>query len=104
MTRRLRVLAIGVLLMACAGVGHRFPADRVPDLAPGSTTQSDVIGMFGQPWRTGLDDGLVTWTHARYGWSLFGGSSATDLVTRFDDRGVLVSFSFNTTENQAPRE
>ncbi|MBN1423854.1 hypothetical protein JXA88_04790 [Candidatus Fermentibacteria bacterium] len=98
MKTRIRVLLTLVVVMACAGVGRRFAVDRVADLTPGVTTQADVINMLGQPWRTGLDNGLVTWTYARYRWSLFSGSSATDLVARFDDRGVLVSSTFNTTE------
>jgi hypothetical protein len=94
---------IGLLLSSCASVGQRFPTDRVLDLEPSTTTQGDVIAMFGQPWRTGYDDGFVAWTYARYGWSLFGGSTATDLVTRFDDRGILVSYSFSTTEDDRSR-
>jgi hypothetical protein len=96
----LSICLLALLVIACASTGRSFATDRVADLVPGITTQNDVIRMFGQPWRTGIDSGLVTWTYARYSWSLFGGSSATDLVTRFDDHGVLISYTFNTTQGE----
>jgi hypothetical protein len=88
------VLALG----ACATVGHDFPAERVPEIRVHETTQGQVREMFGEPWRTGLDDGQTTWTYGKYKYRLFGQASTTDLVLRFDAEGQVVSYSFNTTE------
>ena len=66
----------------------------------GETTQSEIRSMFGEPWRTGLDDGQRTWTYGRYRYGLFSEPSTTDLVIRFDSGGVVVSYSFSTTEHK----
>jgi len=97
------VLAAALCAGGCASVGRDFPAERVPDIEIGATTRTQIRQMFGDPWRTGVEDGEVKWTYGRYRASLFGGGSAQDLAVRFDDAGVVTSYSFNTTEPDATR-
>jgi hypothetical protein len=59
--------------------------------------------MFGQPWRTGLEDGHVTWTYARYHHSLLGETEAVDLVVRFEADGRVRSYTFNSTRPEDAR-
>ncbi len=92
------VAGMFAVLVACASVGHRFPFEKIGALVVGRTTQGEVREVFGPPWRVGYDDGRVTWTYARYAWSPFRGASATDLVVRFDEQGILVSYTYSTTE------
>jgi outer membrane protein assembly factor BamE (lipoprotein component of BamABCDE complex) len=88
----------GFLVIAgCATVGRDFASARVPELKIGKTTQSEVMSLFGSPWRTGIEDGKQTWTYGKYHYSLFNEASTKDLVIRFDDRGVITSYSYNTT-------
>jgi hypothetical protein len=96
----LPALGLALLLGACATVGHDFPVERVTDIRLHQTTQEEIRGMFGEPWRTGLDDGQRTWTYGKYRYKLFGQASTTDLVLRFDDQGRVVSYTFNTTEGE----
>ena len=53
--------------------------------------------MLGQPWRTGLEDGTPTWTYGYYKYNLIGESQTRDLVVRFDERGIVRSYTFNST-------
>jgi len=94
----LPALGLALALGACATVGHDFPVERVTDIRLHQTTQAEVRAMFGEPWRTGLEDGQVTWTYGKYRYALFSQASTTDLVLRFDAEGKVVSYSFNTTE------
>jgi hypothetical protein len=97
--RILLVAAFLALLPAgCATIGRDFPVERVPEIRLHETTQAEVREVFGEPWRTGLDDGQVTWTYGKYRYRLFGQASTTDLVLRFDADGKVVSYTFNTTE------
>jgi hypothetical protein len=89
---------LSLMLGACATVGHDFPTDRVSQIHQGQTTQEEIRALFGEPWRTGIEDGRRTWTYAKYRYKLFGQVSTTDLVLRFDDQGKVVSYTFNTTE------
>ena len=93
------VALIAVFLAGCATVGHKFPSERVPELEIGKTTSEEVRSMFGEPWRTGIEDGLPTWTYGRYKYRLIGDDSTTDLVIRFDANNVVKSYTYNTTES-----
>ena len=101
-TRRvlLFLMAASVLsLSSCATVGRDFPAERVSEIRIHQTTRDEIRSMFGPPWRVGIEDGRQTWTYGRYLYRLFGETSTKDLVVRFDDRGIVASYSFNTTEH-----
>ena len=93
-----RVLGLGVCalaLSACLTVGREFPTDDVGQIQIGQTTRDEVHRMFGEPWRTGLEDGRRTWTYGHYKYKLFGTTETRDLVVRFDAKGVVVSYTFN---------
>jgi hypothetical protein len=101
--RGLRALGVVLVLMVscpvagCLNVGHEFPVEPVRKIEIGTTTREDVRGMFGEPWRTGIEDGERTWTYGRYRYSLFSAATTRDLVVRFDARGVVTSYTFNST-------
>ena len=93
------VLAIMLLFSGCASIGKDFPAQDVARIEIGSTTQQQILDMFGSPWRTGLESGQKTWTYGRYNYGLFQEKQATDLVIRFDKNNVVASYTFSTTEH-----
>lgn len=100
-------VALGIgLLQGCATMGQDFPVNRVGDLQVGVTTQRDVQGMFGAPWRVGIESGRRTWTYGKYKYNAFGDHSTQDLVIRFDAEGRVASYTFNTTEHdlKQPRQ
>ena len=73
-------------------VGRPFPVQRVRQIEIGATTQEDVRQMFGSPWRTGIEDGFKTWTYGEYSVN-----NSRDLLIRFDDKGVVKSYSFSSS-------
>ena len=93
-------LAVLMLLLSsgCASIGHEFPAGQISTIHIGETTQNDIYTTFGKPWRTGIDNGMKTWTYGNYQYSLFSDHSAEDLVIKFDKRNVVSAFVFNTTK------
>jgi hypothetical protein len=97
----LLVLASMFLLFSsgCATVGQDFPVTRVTDIEIGKTTQQDIRSMFGSPWRVGIEDGQRTWTYGNYTYGLFVEKKAKDLLIRFDDNNVVISYTFSTTEH-----
>ena len=93
------LLGISLLvIMSCATVGRDFPTDLVTQIQIGKTTQAEINRLFGMPWRTGIENGDRTWTYGYYRYRLFGESTTRDLVVRFDERGLVNSYSFNTSE------
>jgi len=92
--------AVLVMFFAgCATVGQDFPIASVSDIEIGKTTQNEIRTMFGSPWRVGSEDGQRTWTYGNYIYGLFGAKNAKDLVIRFDDRDVVTSYTFSTTQH-----
>ena len=95
------VLVLFCLLVptSCATVGQSFNVDAVPRVEIGKTTVDDIRRLFGNPWRTGVEDGYTTWTYGHYKYKLFGSANTQDLVVRFDKQNVVSSYTFNTTEH-----
>ena len=89
-------------LSGCLSVGREFPTGPVTSLQIGETTQDDVRAAFGPPWRTGIEDGDRTWTYGHYRYALLGLTHTRDLVLRFDERGVLRSYTYNSTTPDGP--
>jgi outer membrane protein assembly factor BamE (lipoprotein component of BamABCDE complex) len=92
------VVAGTALLTGCMTVGREFPAQRVANLEIGATTREQVRGLFGTPWRTGVEDGQQTWTYGHYHYALLGDTRTKDLVVRFDAHDVVASYTFNSTD------
>lgn len=84
-------------LTGCVTVGQEFSSVRVPDIKVGQTRKQDVTEMFGTPWRTGMEDGKPTWTYGIYRYELFGGNDSQDLLIRFDNQGIVRSYTFSST-------
>lgn len=97
----LSVLSVmfALFFTGCATVGRDFPVTDVADIEIGKTTQEEIREMFGSPWRTGIEDGQRTWTYGNYSYGLFGEQKAKDLVIRFDENKVVISYTFSTTEH-----
>jgi len=93
-----------ICLSACISIGRPFPGDVVAKaLDIGKTTQIDVEKTFGDPFRTGLQDGDLTWTYVNYKLRSFGDQCTQDLVVRFDARGIVKSYSYNTSSEAGCR-
>ncbi|MCF6309709.1 MAG: hypothetical protein L3J19_04415 [Sulfurimonas sp.] len=86
-----------VTLGGCARIGQDFSEQRVGLIKVGETTQSDIITMFGQPWRKGIENGVTMWTYGRYTYRLIGETDAKDLIVKFDSDKKVKSYTFNET-------
>lgn len=90
------ITLLGALSLPVSGctptMGHPFPVQKVRQIELNKTTKEEIRQMFGPPWRTGLEDGKRTWTYGQYSTSF-----TRDLVIRFDDQGVVRSYSFSSS-------
>lgn len=92
---------IALALAGCMTLGRPFPAERVAGLQVGKTTRDEVRAQFGEPYRTGVEDGDPTWTYLRYRFSAFAPEQTSDLYIRFDAAGKIKSYAYNTNEPEA---
>lgn len=95
--RTILIVLLAALLTACMTVGDEFPVAPVNQIEIGETDREDIRRMFGEPWRTGIEDGRRTWTYAHYRYSAFGPEKTRDLVIRYDHSGKVASYTFNST-------
>ena len=90
------LLALSLLIVACAGltIGREFLSPSADMIRAGQTTKADLLRIFGEPTEVGLDTGDQTWTwlYGRLNQQL-----RKQLTVRFDDRGVVKSYSFNSS-------
>ena len=101
MTRTLKHLFVLGLLLSllagCATVGRQFPVAPIAQIKIGQTSKEDLRNTFGEPWRTGVEDGQQTWTYGHYRYSAFGADQTRDLVIRFNAQDQVASYTFNST-------
>jgi outer membrane protein assembly factor BamE (lipoprotein component of BamABCDE complex) len=101
---RLFLLSAASALSGCVTLGRPFPAEPISAIRVGTTTRDDVRAAFGEPYRTGVEDGDPTWTYLLYRFSAFSAEKTRDLYVRFDAAGKVKSYAFNTNEaDAAPR-
>ncbi len=89
---------IAVAISSCATVGREFSTDGVPQIQMNVTTRADILRIFGQPWRIGVEDGLKTWTYGHYRYSIMKEPNTSDLIIRFNDKDIVASYSYSTND------
>jgi len=94
------IVAALLTISGCARIGKDFNAAHVQQIKIGETTQSDIVKMFGQPWRKGVENGIVMWTYGRYTYRVIGETETKDLVVRFKSDGKVRSYTFNETADK----
>ena len=99
---KILTLLTGLLIFtsSCISLGKDFPVSHVPAIKIGQTTKSEVRKLFGSPWLSGNQDGVLAWTYGNYNYSVFGDRKAKNLVIQFDDNGVVTTYTFSTTEHK----
>lgn len=92
------LLALAAAASGCMTIGRPFPAEHVRDIKVGKTTRDEIRAAYGEPYRTGIEDGDPTWTYLRYRLSVFSEEKTSDLYVRFNADGTVKSYAFNTNE------
>tara|TARA_Y100001970_G_C14232013_1_gene859225 strand:+ start:531 stop:872 length:342 start_codon:yes stop_codon:yes gene_type:complete len=86
-------------ISSCLTLGKDFPHLKVKSIKNGETTKGDIRKLFGSPWLSGINNGELTWTYGNYDYSLFGKKEAKDLVIQFDDKGIVSTYTYSTTQH-----
>jgi hypothetical protein len=95
--KRFLFLLCGVSSLAgCLTVGQEFSPD-VRWIEKGKTRREEIDKRIGEPWRTGYDSGLYTYTYGFYRYSVFRPTRTRDLVVRFFQNGTVESYSFSSS-------
>jgi len=98
---KILILLAGISLFTsgCVTLGKDFPEEKVSVIKIGQTTKNEIRKLFGSPWLSGSQDGELAWTYGNYDYSIFGKREAKDLVIQFDEKGVVTTYTFSTTDH-----
>ena len=83
----------------CITMGKDFPVLNVSVIEIGQTTKIEIRKLFGSPWLSGIQNGKLAWTYGNYDYSLFGERKAKDLVVQFNNKGIVKTYTFSTTDH-----
>jgi outer membrane protein assembly factor BamE (lipoprotein component of BamABCDE complex) len=100
MTRVSKIIIAGLLFMTgygCFTVGKSFISDDLSWIVSNKTTKKEVQTVLGEPFRTGVDSGLLTWSYGYYHYNMFGDTNTKDLVIYFNKDGTVKTYTFNTS-------
>ena len=93
------VLLLALTLLAgCITVGHEFPFKQVGDIKIGETTVDDIQAQFGNPVRTGVENGNLVWSYVHFKGSIFGKFEGRDLTVKFDSQNRVTTYNYSTTD------
>jgi outer membrane protein assembly factor BamE (lipoprotein component of BamABCDE complex) len=96
------VLALTLALAGCFSVGRNFSSAPVRKIEKGVSTKEDVRKLFGEPFRTGLDDGYESWTYVYNRWAPFSQTKSKDLYIVFNKDGTVRTYTFNSNLGDTP--
>ncbi|CCQ90796.1 conserved exported hypothetical protein [Nitrospina gracilis 3/211] len=94
------LLAGGVLLAGCGSVGKDFDLSQTQHITQGATTKQDIQAMFGEPFRTGVQNGHPVWVYEKSVYRAIGDDTTKSLIVEFDDNGVVRKYQVMSNESE----
>ncbi len=85
-------------IAGCGTVGSDFSVERAQSIENGKTTKEDIAQMFGEPFKTGIQNGHPVWVYEKSKWALIGDEPSKSLIVEFDDKGVVRHHSISSNE------
>ena len=86
-------------ILACGTVGKEFVSSRVNQIKQGYTKQSEILEMFGLPFKEGKQNGQTIWTYQHNYYSVINKSRYKDLVILFNRAGLVESYRYTTSSS-----
>jgi hypothetical protein len=87
-------LVLCCLVSGCMYYGRDFAATPVQNIKNNVTTQKEIFANFGEPGRTGLENGYETWTYSYTYYELGQIRDSKDLYIVFNEDKTVKSYSF----------
>ena len=92
------VVAIVLISNGCGTVGKSFNASKVETIVNGTTTQSDIKKMFGEPFKIGIQNGQPIWVYEDHHYSIIREKTSKDLIIIFGPNGIVQSYQFMSSK------
>ncbi|MFQ5716276.1 MAG: outer membrane protein assembly factor BamE [Nitrospinales bacterium] len=83
----------------CGSVGKNFDSSLVRQVENKKSTQSDIRRLYGEPFRTGIENGKTVWIYEFNTYSAVGEDTSKDLIFVFDKNGYVESHQSMSKRN-----
>ena len=93
-------IVVGILLLSggCGTAGKSFNTSKIGSIVNGTTTRSDIKKIFGEPFKTGIQNGQPIWVYEDHHYSIISNDSSKDLIIIFGPNGVVQSHQFMSSK------
>ena len=94
------VILVGIILVSngCGASGKSFNTSKVESIVNGITTQSDIEKMFGEPFKTGVQNGQPIWVYEDNHYSIIREETSKDLMIIYSLDGKVQSYQFMSSK------
>ena len=94
------IILVGTILLpgGCGTAGKSFNASKIGSIVNGTTTRSDIKKIFGEPFKTGIQNGQPIWVYEDHHYSIISNDSSKDLIIIFGPNGVVQSYQFMSSK------
>ena len=94
------IILVGIILLpgGCGTAGKSFNTSKIGSIVNGTTTRSDIKKIFGEPFKTGIQNGQPIWVYEDHHYSIIGNEVSRDLIIVFDPDGIVQSHQFMSSE------
>ena len=94
-------ILLGLLLAlgGCGTAGKGFNESKVSKIANGTTTRAEIRKMFGEPFKTGTQNGLPVWVYEYSLYHSIENDKSKNLVVVFSSDGVVQSHQFMSSDS-----
>ena len=94
------VFVVGIISISngCGTVGKKFNTSKVESIVNGTSTRSDIKKIFGEPFKTGIQNGQPVWTYENHHYSILRDDTSEDLIIIFRSDGIVQSHQFMSSK------
>jgi len=94
------VIVVGIILISngCGTVGKSFNTSKVESIVNGTSTRSDIKKIFGEPFKTGIQNGQPIWVYEDSHYSIIREETSKDLIIIFSHDGIVQSNQFMSSK------
>ena len=94
------IMLVGIILLpgGCGTVGKNFDTSKVESIVNGTSTRSDIKKIFGEPFKTGIQNGQPIWVYENHHYSIMRNNLSKDLIIIFGPNGVVQSHQFMSSK------
>ena len=94
------IILVGIILLpgGCGTAGKSFNTSKIGGIVNGTTTRSDIKKIFGEPFKTGIQNGQPIWVYEDHHYSIIREETSKDLIIIFSPDGIVQSYQFMSSK------